>query len=220
MKLHVITPIGPGHEAVVNRALDSVRIAMEYHTGPFSDVLVRTIDDSDGSMGRSKARNTGVEGVGADWIFFLDADDVMHPEALQNVAPFIDRYDALWGAIWELKAGVMYPRYQIPAIGDYEMLLKNDPYLTLQMGHFVRTEVARKLPFAEHMDTGEDWDYYLRVWKDYRCRKIQQPFHCNIRGGHSTGPRGANGIDWRAAVEGQITQAKGALDASRSAIGA
>ena len=61
---------------------------------------------------------------------------------------------------------------QILTLSNIKELLLFDPYITLQMGHFVRTEIALKNPFNESMNTGEDFDYYLRVWK-------QTPMHKN-----------------------------------------
>jgi FkbM family methyltransferase len=68
------------------------------------------------------------------------------------------------------------------------------------MGHFVRQEVAARYPFDTQMDTGEDFDYYLRLWKNQRCIKIDIPLFLNVRGQHSSGPRSAHGGDWRAAI--------------------
>jgi glycosyltransferase involved in cell wall biosynthesis len=210
MKLHVITPIGPGHDQLKNRALESVRIAMEADMGPFADVRLRAIDDTEGKMGRSAARNMAVQSSDADWIFFLDADDVMHPWALLNVENYIEDFDAIWGEISELVDGCILPRYQVPDLLDIEDILKYDPYLTLQMGHFVRIEVARDNPFDESMDTGEDWDYYLRVWRQYHCKKIPYPLMVNSRGQHSIGPRSADGAQWRVVVEQLLDEARGA----------
>tara|TARA_B110000503_G_scaffold93458_1_gene140942 strand:- start:1158 stop:1271 length:114 start_codon:yes stop_codon:yes gene_type:complete len=34
------------------------------------------------------------------------------------------------------------------------------------MGHFARTEVARKHSFDVEMDTNEDFRHYLEIWKN------------------------------------------------------
>jgi FkbM family methyltransferase len=73
--------------------------------------------------------------------------------------------------------------------------------LTLQMGHFVRTTAAIETPFNVELDCGEDFDYYLRMWSRFRCRKVAASLFINRRGFHSIGPRSASGRQWRDAVE-------------------
>jgi hypothetical protein len=90
---------------------------------------------------------------------------------------------------------------QLPFLYSMEDLLSCDPFVTLQMGHFVRTDVALATLFDESLDTGEDFDYYLRVWEKYRCIKIPLPFFYNRRGVHAHGPRAATGLQWRQQVE-------------------
>ena len=65
---------------------------------------------------------------------------------------------------------------QIKVIDNFKTLIAHDPFLTLQMGHFVRTKVARKHPFDAEMNTGEDFKYYLEIWKKYRCLKCESTF--------------------------------------------
>jgi glycosyltransferase involved in cell wall biosynthesis len=156
-------------------------------------------------MGRSRARNKGLEESQSKWVFFLDADDVMHPDCFRN---FETGYEAVFGQISELVQGTVKWRYQVPEITSFQELVAFDPYLTLQMGHFVRREVAKSIGFDESMDTGEDWKYYLELWKKHRCVKINKPLFINSRGNHSTGPRSATGQDWREVVNGLIAEAR------------
>lgn len=166
------------------------------------------IDDRNGEKGRSRARNEGVRVCDGDWLFFLDADDLMHPDAFVQVSGYVNDRDAIFGAIWEMKDGVCNWRYQVPEIDNFEDLISFDPYLTLQMGHFVRRDVALSLPFDEEMNCGEDWEYYLRLWKTYKCSKIAHPLMINRRGMHSTGPRSATGAEWSETVHGMIQAAR------------
>lgn len=207
MKLDVLIPVGPGHEEIYKRAFDSVRIAT-LRKGPFDVVNIRAGDDTEGKNGRSATRNSLAADSEADWLFFLDADDLMHPNALQNVSMAVKNYDAIFGQIAEMQDGCIKERYQVPHIPDYKALLAFDPYLTLQMGHFVKRDVFNALKFNEEMDTGEDWDYYLRLWKDHKCIKIGQPLMINEKGRHSTGPRSATGQDWVKVVNGLLEKAK------------
>lgn len=214
MKLDVIIPVGPGHEGLVNEAIYSVKMACLTGQGPFTEVKVKAIDDTKGELGRSKARNTAIEASKADWLFFLDADDLMHPDALLRSTVYLMDdsgcgYDAVWGQITEYKDVCIVPRFQIPRIDDLETLVEIDPYYTLQMGFFVKRE---KMPlFDEEMNTGEDWKVYLELWKTCKCVKQHNPLMINRRGSHSQGPKSAHGGDWRAAVMPLIEAAKAEL---------
>ncbi|HRL93289.1 MAG TPA: FkbM family methyltransferase [Pseudomonas sp.] len=206
MKCTVIIPFGPGHNKLALRAKKSVEEAISEGTGAFHDVTIILMDDRDGKLGRSKARNHAVaeaSRAGADWIFFLDADDLMAAHAFNIVQQYIVDHDAVWGAIYEADIAKQIANErpnQITPITSLEQILINDPYLTLQMGHFVKTKIAIKTPFNESIDCGEDIDYYLRVWKENHCLKIDQPLFFNVRGQHSSGPRSATGQDWRNSI--------------------
>jgi len=200
----VITPIGPGHAGLYAEARASVRAAAEQGRGPFSEILELPVDDTQAKLGRSRARNLAVSQArerGADWLFFLDADDLLMPDAFTRVLEAVQTHEAIWGAICEQQAGSsegwkLRAKQDLP-LGNVFDVLNADPYYTLQMGHFVRTAVAAATPFDETLDTGEDFDYYLRVWLRSRCTKIPHPLFINRRGQHSTGPRSATGVDWR-----------------------
>jgi glycosyltransferase involved in cell wall biosynthesis len=211
MQLDVIIPVGPGHDELVQHAMESVRVATAMRH-PFEAVRLRVIDDRQGLAGRSAARNQAVRESTADWLFFLDADDAMHPEALVNVEPYMATHDAVWGAIWEFDGNAAHWRYQVPRIETLAVLVAYDPYMTLQMGHFVRREAALATPFNEDMDTGEDWDYYLRLWRGYRCIKQERPLMLNFRGQHASGERSATGRQWGEVVRPMV-------DAERKRLG-
>jgi len=206
LKLDIIIPIGPGHEDLINEAIQSIKIACLTDQGPFTEIKVKGIDDREGKMGRSKARNTGIEASTADWLFFLDADDLMHPEVFSNFMPY-DHMDAVWGQIMEYRDGCYMPRFQLPEVEKMDTLLEVDPYYTLQMGFFVRREIMPK--FDEEMNCGEDWKVYLELWRDHLCIKQPKPFMINRRGSHSTGPRSATGRDWMNAVRDLIEKERG-----------
>ncbi|MDQ7087914.1 MAG: hypothetical protein Q9Q13_08690 [Acidobacteriota bacterium] len=184
----VITPIGPGHEEMAVLARASVEAAFAEDPGIFASWRWIGIDDSQGRLGRSRARNRGVAEAaagGAEWIFFLDADDLMDRQAFGHHAPYADTVDGLWGLISAFSAEQPAPRLREGQLGptdDLLLIVVNDPFLTLQMGHFVRTRVALQHPFDETLDAGEDFDYYLRVWASSRCRKIDRPLFHNRRG--------------------------------------
>lgn len=210
MRCEVLIPVGPGHEGIVRDAVESVVMAKTYGPGPFAEIGVRLADDTLGARGRSAARNGAVRDSRAEWVFFLDADDLVMPELFASL-PELDAYDALWPRFGEAHGHCIIDRFQLCGFTSYETLIKFSRHRTVKIGHFVRREVALRFPFDEALDAGEDWDYYLRVWQACRCIKLDGPIgYAKRRGMQSTGPRSATGRDWDRAVEAQLQRARNA----------
>ena len=208
MKLAVITPIGPGHEESYKACRNSIEQAWAYDNGPFSHVVILPQWDLEGANGRSASRNKGLQEarqLGCEWVFFIDADDIMTQFAFADVKKELENFDAIWGVICEapyddhtkmqLRPGQLLPTQSIDDLVD------TDPYLSIQMGHFARTELAESVGFDQKLDSGEDFKYYLEMWRRFRCCKTSSIFFVNKRGNHSKGKRSSTGSEWRSNVE-------------------
>lgn len=90
---------------------------------------------------------------------------------------------------------------QLGGTESFHEILSVPPFLSLQIGHFVRTSLAESILFNEEIDCGEDFEFYCREWTEGRCIKTGDVFFINRRGLHSTGPRSANGQQWLNAAE-------------------
>jgi FkbM family methyltransferase len=201
----IITPVGPGHEAVFETSCaPSVEQAKAYNLGPFSEVRHLMMDDTEGKHGRSARRNEAIrmaqEG-GSEWVFFLDADDVMTPNAFEAFGRVIaaePELDVVWGLICTYGEGdePSLREEQAEQLNTRVDFLSVPPYSAVQIGGFYRTGTVARFGFDEDMDTGEDYKLYCQLWEHCRCAKRPEIFFVNRRGLHSTGPRAATGRDW------------------------
>lgn len=205
MKCAVITPIGPGHDGLYrDECLPAIESAIAYSKGPFEDVKVLAMDDTEGRCGRSKRRNEALRYAaqeGIEWVFFQDADDLIAPNAFEEFGQVLADFpevDAVWGQICEqdpsgqpsLRAG------QREIIRSREEFLSTPPTHSVQIGAFMKTAKVLPVSFDETMDAGEDFKLYCHMWEHHDCLKVPFIFFINRRGMHSSGPRSATGAEW------------------------
>jgi glycosyltransferase involved in cell wall biosynthesis len=178
--LKIIVPVGPSHENYAKECWDSIKQAAA-NQNHWSEVFVKMVDDTKGAMGRSAARNSAIHG--ADWYFFLDADDQLMPDALN-----LNRFDhnATFGMVHV--GGKTLPCNTWPCTRN-DMIEK--VVGTLSMGFFYKDHGIR---FNEDLDVGEDFDFYLRL---QNWTKVNEPL-VNIRKGLTSagGPRGNTENKW------------------------
>ena len=117
----VIIPVGPGHENNVINALDSLEaqtfrnweVVVVNDTGSVLNLLAypytKIIDIGQGN-GAGESRNEGVHAAKAPLLFFLDADDTLHPQALEK---FLNLYSQTSKIIYSdfVSKGVISPEY-------------------------------------------------------------------------------------------------------------
>ncbi|MGR3321944.1 MAG: FkbM family methyltransferase [Pseudooceanicola sp.] len=208
----MITPVGPGHAGLLAESCaPSVEQAKAWSMGPFTEVRHYVMDDTAGQHGRSNRRNDALKQAiaeGVDWVFFLDADDIMTPNALEAFGRVIAEepdLEAVWGLIVTLDddGEPQLREGQPERIDTRKAFLSVEPALAVQIGGFFRTEVAARHGFDADMDTGEDYKLYCQLWAGHRCAKRPEIFFVNRRGQHSMGPRAATGRDWAEAVTRQ-----------------
>lgn len=203
MNLCVVTPVGPGHENVAVNAARSVNLASTNakYLVPrqFSSVRHEIVHDANGDLGRSRARNIGIDrDPAADWYFFLDADDSMCLDALamnDMEAP------ATFGAV---SLDGMALRNNVWPCGWRDVALRG-ALGTLSMGFFCRADIARELRFNEEMDRGEDFDFYMRLpgFTKRECVLVE----IGRKHPSAGGPRGYARIDWVGICNGVIAEA-------------
>lgn len=179
--LAVITPVGPGHSVLVEQCRRSVQNAMQNPTSFFSIIEHILINDLEGILGPSGARNLGIKKAiekRVDWLLFLDADDLLIPGSLEHIGHYLTAYEAIWGQIYIFN-GNEGSAYKLPGqlefTNNFRDILFTDPLLTIRTGHLLKRQVAIDVPFNEDMSSGEDFDHFLQIWTKYKCIKISQP---------------------------------------------
>jgi glycosyltransferase involved in cell wall biosynthesis len=194
----VIIPVGPGHAQYLTDALDSVlaqtvdrwECIVVDDTGTKPDAEGNTLVlpghpwarivhggnvwDADRRMGAGLARNIGVERARAPLVLFLDADDMLTPNALavlldeysQGEAPFVYGDAALWRGKWDEAAEVLpAPEFEQEAWvaqAGKEMKL---PAVTM----LIETEAAKAVKFDEDLPGWEDGLFYLELAANGYC---------------------------------------------------
>jgi hypothetical protein len=192
MRIVVITPVGPGHEEYARDCRESVRIEEDRARIKVKHLL---IDDTGGKLGRSKARNIGMEEP-ADWYFFLDADDRMAKGALEAIDK---RSPATFGLVAKINKEYAF---NVMPCGWREVALYGCAG-TLSMGFFLRAD--HKMPFNEDMDAGEDFEFYMRLPSFVKVDKPLALIGYNRPS--ATGPRGYERLDWTEVCNQQIVKA-------------
>ena len=207
----VVTPVGPGHDIIFDECTASVKAARENNAGAFNKIEHLRIDDPLGKYGAGKARDVGSReaiSLGSDWIFFLDADDVMTPNAFELITPYLDTYDAVWGAVCRLPVGrdnALIEHTAVPVCQNLYSIFNEGLDVCLTESHFMRASKATSVPF-ESGDKGTDFLHHaFATWRDHRCVKISRPFAVRREGKASDNTRHLSADTRAEAVRGMVT---------------
>lgn len=168
----VVVPVGSGHEHLVLDALDSIQ------NQTFKRWEVVVVDNTQNGVpwvpawarvvysptGAASARNRGIDAAKAPLILFLDADDYLHPEALQHMYVTATEYDGFVYSDWyKVIPGKPTEIHQSDNF-DPDAVLRELPYPV--------TCLYRKADLDKHnirFDEGlngkgwEDWDFAIQA---------------------------------------------------------
>jgi hypothetical protein len=188
VRLRVITGVGPGHETMIAQCRASIIVASA-RPGRFTEIEHAVIDDAKGVLGAGGTRNEGMKCPGADWFFFVDADDVIESDAFE-----LNNFDdvATFGAI---KLVTEYATWKNVYPCTWRDVAINGAGGTLIMGFFCRADVARTMQFDADDDVTDDFEFFLRLPS---FTKVASPLITKRTGTSAGGPRriGHKSVDW------------------------
>lgn len=202
MKVVVVTPVGPGHERWVDWCRETVtRASRRRRRGPVDEIFHSIILDLKGK-GRSLARNRAMERhADADWYFFLDADDEMHPDAFRLFDVYRERNPMvrafIGSAVLKRKGKEIPHKAEVYPTSREEILAFDSCHGLFAMPGFYGGPECRELWFDEAMDRCESFDFTMAFVMAHDWMKCKSPFAfiCPDRPS-AWGPRGYRRIDW------------------------
>lgn len=135
-----------------------------------ADARIRLVAQS--NKGVSAARNAGMAKAAGTYLLFLDADDLLHPQALGRLSAQLDAHAeavAAYGTAWTIfENGRSYPqkplnRRRFRSGHLLEPMMQGRIFL-LMGSTMVRTRAARALGgFREDLRLSEDWEFWCRT---------------------------------------------------------
>lgn len=190
MNISVIIPLY-NKGVLINRAIDSV-LSQTYqefeivviddgstddsaaYVKAYNDTRIKYYRKSNGRV--SSARNYGITKVAYDWVVFLDADDMLLPNALETFRNMIERYGQtkifVGKNVW-IKQGQSRESYLDAANTHHsDCVYSNHPHFHLWLQKYYsaprntaihRTLLSETGGFDERMSFYEDYEFALRL---------------------------------------------------------
>jgi glycosyltransferase involved in cell wall biosynthesis len=149
-------------------------------------------------QGISAALNTAIEVSGAYWIARMDADDIAHPDRLNNQLDFLAKHSGTIGCGTQVRfinsSNRILGRSNLPT--EWSQIKQQIQSRTcfIHSSMMIRRDALRATPYRPSMDGAEDVDLILRLVEkgqiinlrdplmDYRLHLTQESFHARARG--------------------------------------
>ncbi|MEI6488263.1 MAG: glycosyltransferase [Bacteroidota bacterium] len=134
---------------------------------------------------RAAARNFGILQSNGEYLTFLDSDDILFPDYLQNANNSILKYKRcpffhLGYEIRNYKGKILYQFNKIKS-EDLDFIVKGNPLSC--MGVFIRRDVSEKFKFNEdrELSGSEDWELWLRIIANFGIKTDNRISACLIQ---------------------------------------
>ncbi|MEV5971764.1 glycosyltransferase [Streptomyces sp. NPDC051921] len=165
---------------------------------------VMKVVHQEASGGPSRPRNVGLDHATGTYVFFVDGDDCLGPEALERLVAMAEKNGSDTVLAKLIGVGRRVPKQVFAKNVDKVDLSKGDVYYTLMPFKLFRREVIEKhgLRFPEHMRISEDQHFVARAYLHSGVISIVGDYDCYyvVKRGDD-GNITANGIDFTVAVE-------------------
>jgi glycosyltransferase involved in cell wall biosynthesis len=128
---------------------------------------------------RARSRNTGMDAAKGDFVTFLDSDDLMYANNLEDAGAFalanpeIKCFHNLYEFVDENREVIWH--YPVPSLKNQLKAIAQGNFMTC-IGDFIHREIYRRYRFDTNslVTGGEDWDFWLRVLADYKVGRIEK----------------------------------------------
>jgi glycosyltransferase involved in cell wall biosynthesis len=146
----------------------------------FKDSRIKLISQE--NKGVAEARNTGIRFSNGDFIAFLDSDDIWDEKKLEIQINYltVNDIDLLHTDFFYFSTNITdrkYKKYIEPYnfdLSDHEKLLINDVIVASSV--IIRKNTINSVGYFDSSFYGvEDWDYWIRLSKDHKIGKIDNP---------------------------------------------
>lgn len=128
------------------------------------DIEIKRISKST-KLPRSVAANAGLEAATGDFVLFLDDDDWITPEHIQNLVQSINKQDeikAVYGSTQKVSADGQTNKDIFSHEFDRQLLMR-DNFIPIHSMLFSRSLLEFGCKFDESFDIFEDWDFWLQL---------------------------------------------------------
>lgn len=132
------------------------------------------------------ARKRGTDVADGDFIYFLSADDVLMPNAIEAMLSYAEQYpDSILYSDFSIidESGNKTGESRSPEFNDYDQFTqaviqsaKQDKMFTC-WNVFSPIEIQKKVGYDENLRFGEDLDFLLRSILIHKIKYVHIPFH-------------------------------------------
>ena len=128
----------------------------------------------DENLERSASRNTGMSKATADYVTFLDSDDLMYPRNLREAGDFVLETGAFFfHNLYEMvdEHGKRLRRGPAPRLNNQIRAFAIGNFLAC-IGTFIHRDIYSEYRFDTQLTASEDWDLWLRIGADHPIARI------------------------------------------------
>ena len=128
------------------------------------------------NLERAASRNTGMSNATADYVTFLDSDDLMYTQNLREAGDFVVRtgsefFHNLYESVGEDGRHIRY--WPAPSLKDQLRAIAIGNFLAC-IGVFIQRSIysAYRFDASPLLPGSEDWEFWLRVLADHRIDRL------------------------------------------------